>query len=65
MNVLGEVVAGELESNRLEPVVSTDHFWFSWTAFRPKSLFCKVHTALASRLIMSRIIATSMSVSLV
>jgi hypothetical protein len=31
----------------------------------PKSLFCKVQAALASRLSMSRIIATSMSVSLV
>jgi hypothetical protein len=30
-----------------------------------KSLFCRVHAALASRLSMSLIIATSMSVSLV
>ena len=31
----------------------------------PESLFCRVHAALASRLSMSRNIATSMSVSLV
>jgi hypothetical protein len=31
----------------------------------PESLFCKVHAALASRLSRSRIIATSMSDSLV
>jgi len=36
-NVLGEAVAGELEGKRLEPVVSIDHFWFSWAAFRPET----------------------------
>jgi hypothetical protein len=36
-NVLGEAVAGELEGERLEPVVSIDHFWFSWAAFRPET----------------------------
>ncbi|MDQ3637635.1 MAG: DUF3179 domain-containing protein, partial [Actinomycetota bacterium] len=36
-NVLGEAVAGELEGRRLEPVVSIDHFWFSWAAFRPET----------------------------
>jgi hypothetical protein len=36
-NVLGEAVAGELEGSRLEPVVSIDHFWFSWAAFRPET----------------------------
>jgi hypothetical protein len=36
-NVLGEAVAGELEGQRLEPVVSIDHFWFSWAAFRPET----------------------------
>jgi len=35
--VLGEAVAGELEGKRLEPVVSIDHFWFSWAAFRPET----------------------------
>ncbi|MDQ4106313.1 MAG: DUF3179 domain-containing protein [Actinomycetota bacterium] len=36
-NVLGEAVAGELKGSRLEPVVSIDHFWFSWAAFRPET----------------------------
>jgi hypothetical protein len=36
-NVLGRAVAGELEGSRLEPVVSIDHFWFSWAAFRPET----------------------------
>ena len=36
-NVLGEAVAGELKGRRLEPVVSIDHFWFSWAAFRPET----------------------------
>ncbi len=36
-NVLGEAVAGQLEGERLEPVVSIDHFWFSWAAFRPET----------------------------
>ncbi len=36
-NVLGEAVAGELKGERLEPVVSIDHFWFSWAAFRPET----------------------------
>ncbi|MDQ4128696.1 MAG: DUF3179 domain-containing protein [Actinomycetota bacterium] len=36
-NVLGEAVAGELEGERLGPVVSIDHFWFSWAAFRPET----------------------------
>ena len=36
-NVLGEAVAGELEGSRLEHVVSIDHLWFSWAAFRPET----------------------------
>jgi hypothetical protein len=36
-NIFGEAVAGELEGSRLEPVVSIDHFWFSWAAFRPET----------------------------
>lgn len=36
-NVLGEAVAGDLKGKRLEPVVSVDHFWFSWAAFRPET----------------------------
>ncbi len=36
-NVLGVAMAGELKGKRLEPVVSVDHFWFSWAAFRPET----------------------------
>ena len=36
-NALGRAVAGELEGERLEPIVSIDHFWFSWAAFRPET----------------------------
>jgi hypothetical protein len=36
-NVLGEAVAGELEGSRLEPLVSVNHFWFSWAAFKPET----------------------------
>ena len=36
-NVLGEAVAGELRGEKLEPVTSIDHFWFSWAAFQPET----------------------------
>jgi hypothetical protein len=36
-NVLGRAVAGELEGTQLEPVVSINHFWFSWAAFKPET----------------------------
>ncbi len=36
-NVLGQAVAGELAGQSLTPVVSINHFWFSWAAFRPKT----------------------------
>ncbi len=36
-NIFGEAVAGELAGSRLEPVVSINHFWFSWAAFRPET----------------------------
>jgi hypothetical protein len=34
-NLLGEAVAGPLAGSQLEPVVSVNHFWFSWAAFKP------------------------------
>ncbi len=34
-NVLGQAVSGELVGSQLAPVVSVNHFWFSWAAFRP------------------------------
>jgi hypothetical protein len=36
-NVLGQSVAGELQGKQLSPVISVNHFWFSWAAFRPET----------------------------
>ncbi len=34
-DVLGKAVSGPKAGSQLEPVVSINHFWFSWAAFRP------------------------------
>jgi hypothetical protein len=34
-NNLGQATEGPLEGEFLSPVVSINHFWFSWAAFRP------------------------------
>ena len=34
-DVLGQAVSGPKAGSQLEPVVSINHFWFSWAAFRP------------------------------
>ena len=34
-NVLGLAISGELEDSQLQTVISINHFWFSWVAFRP------------------------------
>ena len=36
-SLLGEATAGTLQGSRLNPVVSINHFWFSWAAFRPET----------------------------
>ncbi|GAB4534233.1 MAG: DUF3179 domain-containing protein [Anaerolineales bacterium] len=36
-SVLGEALAGPLAGRHLEAVVSINHFWFSWAAFRPET----------------------------
>jgi len=36
-NILGVATAGPLAGKRLAPVVSGNHFWFSWAVFRPKT----------------------------
>lgn len=36
-NVLGQAVSGELAGAQLESVVSINHFWFSWAAFKPET----------------------------
>jgi hypothetical protein len=34
-NVLGQAIHGPLAGSKLRPVVSVNHFWFSWAAFKP------------------------------
>lgn len=36
-NVLGLATDGPLKGTQLSPVVSINHFWFSWAAFRPQT----------------------------
>ena len=36
-SLLGEATEGPLEGSKLEAVVSINHFWFSWAAFRPET----------------------------
>ena len=36
-NVLGRAVDGELAGQQLDSVVSINHFWFSWAAFKPQT----------------------------
>jgi hypothetical protein len=36
-NILGVATAGPLAGKRLRPLVSGNHFWFSWAVFKPKT----------------------------
>ena len=36
-SILGEAVSGPLAGSKLDPVISINHFWFSWAAFRPET----------------------------
>ncbi|MEX2144683.1 MAG: DUF3179 domain-containing protein [Anaerolineales bacterium] len=36
-DIFGKAVAGSLKGSQLEPVVSINHFWFSWAAFKPET----------------------------
>jgi len=36
-NILGEAIDGPLAGEQLTPVVSVNHFWFSWAAFKPET----------------------------
>lgn len=36
-NLFGQAISGELKRKQLAPVVSINHFWFSWAAFRPET----------------------------
>ncbi len=39
--ILGEATAGALRGKKLTPVVSGQHFWFSWAVFKPKTRIYK------------------------
>lgn len=36
-NILGQAIAGPLEGMQLERIVSAEHFWFAWIAFKPET----------------------------
>jgi hypothetical protein len=36
-NILGQAESGELAGTQLEQVISVNHFWFSWAAFKPET----------------------------
>jgi hypothetical protein len=36
-DILGRAVAGELAGRQLTPIVSVNHFWFLWAAFKPET----------------------------
>ena len=36
-NIFGEAIDGELKGEKLSPIVSVNHFWFSWAAFKPET----------------------------
>ncbi|HSM70237.1 MAG TPA: DUF3179 domain-containing protein [Anaerolineales bacterium] len=36
-SIFGEAIDGELKGAQLDPVVSINHFWFSWAAFKPET----------------------------
>ncbi len=37
-NIFGHGVSGSLQGTQLTPIVHGDHFWFSWAAFKPKTI---------------------------
>ncbi len=36
-DILGRAAKGELAGRQLTPIVSVNHFWFSWAAFKPET----------------------------
>jgi len=46
-DVLGQAVSGPKAGSQLEPVVSINHFWFSWAAFRPDTRVVRPAWAIA------------------
>lgn len=43
--VLGRAISGPLAGKALAPVVSVNHFWFSWAAFRPETRIYRAETS--------------------
>ena len=40
-NVLGHATAGPMAGERLDQVVSANHFWFAWSIFRPETVIIR------------------------
>ena len=36
-NIFGQAIPGKLQGQQLTPIVSINHFWFSWAAFKPQT----------------------------
>jgi hypothetical protein len=36
-DIFGHATSGPLGGEALEPVVSGNHFWFAWVAFKPET----------------------------
>lgn len=36
-SIFGKAIDGELKGTQLSPIVSINHFWFSWAAFKPET----------------------------
>jgi thiol-disulfide isomerase/thioredoxin len=48
-SALGRSISGSLEGSQLDPVVSINHFWFSWAAFRPETRVFMIETTAAGK----------------
>jgi len=40
-NILGQAVSGPLAGAQLRPIISGNHFWFAWAAFKPQTRIFK------------------------
>lgn len=46
-NILGQATEGPMAGQQLDPVVSVNHFWFSWAAFNPEARIYQQQTTVA------------------
>ncbi len=60
-DVLGNGTSGSLAGQQLEPVVSINHFWFSWAAFKPET---RIYTGAEAKAAAPKPVAASASVEL-